>query len=449
MTEFLKFVKSLLSKGFATKEEKSKVAAMLKELSAEEQEIAEPEADKVEGLPEEAKPEGEDVQEEIEKNIKSLLKSATDEIKSEVKEWLAAQKELISKKAGIYHPEVREKRQKMNEYARNFISALYTNDVEKLKEISGLSVKELTTDSSGSPYGGYVVDSELSAEIRHLTTEYGMARREMTTIQLSKNSYKANNLATDVTVYWVDEGAVVKSTQVVLGQEELTLEKLGAIVSLTRELLEDQEVDLFSFIAGRVAEAFAEAEDEAFFNGDGTSTYGGFTGILNLAGVNEVTLVGTTFASMDADDLLDMQDATPSGAMANAKYYLHRTILSLVRKLKDSQNNYIYQRPADGLPGTIWDKPYVLVEVFPEAADTAADTAFIAFGDLRKACIFGFKGAISADRFNAGVVRNVADNADINLITTDREAIRWIERVGYIAILPNCITVLKTAEASA
>jgi HK97 family phage major capsid protein len=431
-----------LEKGFATKAEKEALSAKFKDLAADEQEAAQPEADKVDALPEtEPQANAEDTQAEIEKGIKSLLKSATEEIKTEVKEWLAAQKELISKKAGIYHPEVQEKRKKQNDYVRGFLSALYDNDMEKLKEISGLTMKELTTDASGTPYGGYVVDSELSAEIRHLTTEYGVARREMSTLQLTKGSYKANTLATDVTVYWVDEGAVVRSTQVVLDQETLTLEKLGAIVALTR--------DLFSFIAGRVAEGFAHAEDSAFFTGDGTSGFGGFTGILNLSGVNEVVMAGTTFASMDADDLLDMQDATPSGAMANAKYYLHRTILSIVRKLKDENGQYIYQRPQDGTPGQIWDKPYVLVEVFPTKNDSAPDTAFIAFGDLRKACIFGYKGAISADRFNAGVVRNVANNADINLITTDREAIRWIERVGYIALLPQCITVLKTAETSA
>lgn len=166
MTEFLKFVKSLLSKGFATREEKSKVASMLKELSAEEQEVGSPEATKVDALPEtEGQPSAEDTQAEIEKGIKSLLKSATEEIKTEVKDWLAAQKEAIANKAGIYHPEVQEKRKKQNDYVRNFLSALYTNDVEKLKEISGMTVKELTTDATGSPYGGYVVDKELSTEI--------------------------------------------------------------------------------------------------------------------------------------------------------------------------------------------------------------------------------------------------------------------------------------------
>lgn len=452
MNKFLQYVKAakaLIEKGFATKAEKEALSAKFKELEADEQEVAKPEAEKVDSLPESEGQSAEETQAEIEKGIKSLLKSATDEIKNEVKEWLDAQQEQIKGKMGIYHPEVQEKRKKQNVYVREFMSAIYNGDIEKLKEISGLSTKELTTDATGSPYGGYVVDRELSAEIRHLTTEYGVARREMSTLQLTKGAYDANTLVTDVTVYWVDEGAVIPSTQVVLGQKELKLKKLAAIVTLTRELMEDGEVDLFSFIAGRVAEGLAKAEDNAFFKGDGTGTYGSFTGILKDSNVNIVNMASTktAFTDLTADHLLDMQDATPSGAMANAKYYMHRTILSIVRKLKDTQGQYIYQRPQDGTPGQIWDKPYVLVEAMPKKSDTAVSTAFVIFGDLRKACIFGYHGAISADRFNAGVVRNVANNADINLITTDREAIRWIERVGYFNLLPNCVTVLKTAAS--
>jgi HK97 family phage major capsid protein len=107
----------------------------------------------------------------------------------------------------------------------------------------------------------------------------------------------------------------------------------------------------------------------------------------------------------------------------------------------------IYQNPGQGLPATLWNKPVVLVEGMPTSAQTAVSTSFVLFGDLKKTTILGYKGAISADRFNAGVVRNVADSGDINLITSDREAIRWVERVGYIAILPTAVTRLKTAAS--
>jgi HK97 family phage major capsid protein len=218
---------------------------------------------------------------------------------------------------------------------------------------------------------------------------------------------------------------------------------------MTRELLEDEEIDLFAFVGERVAQGFAKAEDLAFFIGDGSGTYGSFTGVLKHASANIVTMASTkvAFSQMTADDLLDMQDATPTEALANGKYYMHRSILSIVRKLKGSDGQYIYQAPGEGLPATIWGKPVVIVEAMIASSASAVSTKFVIFADLKKATILGYKGAISADRFNAGVVRNVADNADINLITTDREAIRWVERVGMIVLQPTAITVLKTAAS--
>lgn len=455
MSELLKRIKALLKQGFASADEKAKLAADVAKLKAEDQAAIGDEVAKVNDLPESTKSieNDEDADAEVEKGIKALFDRHADRIekslKGEIKSYLDEQRTLMEQKAGVYHPELRGKRKELSNRMRDITKALLAGDDAKLKE--------MTSDATGSPYAGYTVDSELSAEIRHLITEYGVARREMMAIPLSKGSYKANNLATDVTVYWVDEGAVISSTQAVLGQEDLTLKKLGAIVTLTSELLEDTEIDFVAFLASRVAEGFAEAEDKAFFDGDGTSTYGGFTGLLRATDVNEVTMTGTTFASMDAEDLLDMIDATPAGALANAKFYYHRTIKSIIRKLRadavsagDGKGDYIYQAPSQSGPATVWGYPEVLVEAMPAKTATAADKSFVLFGDLRKACILGFKSTgLVASRFNSGVVRNVANNADINLITTDREAIRWTERTGYIRIVPTAVTKLTTAAASA
>lgn len=418
-----------------------------KKEEVKEEDVKEEEVEEDEG--------GVEVDGEVEKNFKKLLDSHSEGVKASLKAELSTEiSKLINEeverkqgKAGIYNQKV-QKEEAMgvkNEKLKRFFVAVLSGDFASIKA-------ESTTDASGTPYNGYVVDSELSAEIRHLTTEYGVARREMTTMQLSKNSYKANELVTDVSTYWVDEGGSIKSSQVVLGQNTLELNKLATVVALTAELIEDEEIDLFSFIAGRVAEGFAKKEDDAFFKGDGTSTYGSFTGLLESSYVNEVSISGTTFASVDADDLLDMQDSTPSAASKNAKYYLHRTILTYIRKLKDTEENYIYQRPSGELPGLIWNKPYVLVESMPSKTDTAAETSFVLYGDLKKGCIFGYKGSVRAKRFDAGVIRNVADGGDINLITSDREAIRFVERVGYFQVIQSLslpITKLTTAAASA
>jgi HK97 family phage major capsid protein len=449
----LKKLLALIEKGWATKDEKEEVANEVEKLPKEDKEEIKEEVEKVDALPEEEVKEGEDkeVKEEAKAFLKKELKIAREEIAKEYKEEFDAKLEkavkeeieLKSKKAGIYNPEIQKeaKRKKMNQVMKGIAHAILNGDDSMLKE--------MTTDATGTPYGGYVVDSELSAEIRHLVTEYGVARREASVITLSKNSYKANDLVTDVTVNWVDEAGVIGSTQAVLGQSTLELKKLGAICTLTNELLDDEEVDLFSFLASRVAEGFAEKEDEAFFNGDGTSTYGSFTGALVNTSVNEVTMTGTTFASMDAEDLWDMIVATPQGARKNGKFYMHISILGLIRTLKSTDGIYLYQAPSETGPATIWGKPVVEVEVMPEKSETAVDTSFVLFGDMKKASIYGIKGGLKAEMFNAGVVRNVAGDADINLITTDRKAVRWVERVGFIFIIPTALTKLTTASASA
>lgn len=435
---FLLKLKAILEAGKISEAEKAEITKTFESLSSEEKSLAKETYDKALALGEVAE---DDVQKELKNLLNGVEKSVEDNVMKAVEKLLAEQEEKRAKKIGIFADAKAEKQAKLNKGIRALAKALIKQDETLLKE--------MTTDASGTPFAGYVVDSELSAEIRHLITEYGVAAREMMSITLSKGDLKANDLVTDVVVTWVDEAGPIKSTQVVLGQDTLALKKLAAIVTLTNELMEDEEIDLFSFIAGRVAENIAKKIDEAFFKGDGTSAYGSFTGILENGDVNVVTMSGTTFASMTPDDLLDMRDATPQGGLANAKYYMHRTIRSVIRKKKSTTGEYVYQEPSVAGPATVWGDPIVDVEAMPGITDTAAATAFVIYGDLKKACMYGTKGAIKAKRFDAGMVRNVADDDDINLITSDREAIRWTMRVGYLLILPSALTVLKTATESA
>lgn len=385
---------------------------------------------------------------ELEKLVGSKLSEEVASIKEEIKSYIEDQKSAKELKSGVYNPEAGVDVKARNKYVRALFGAALTNRTEDLEENTGLSRKELTTDSTGSPYGGYVVDSELSAEIRHLETEYGVAQREMSVVPLSKNSYKANELVTDVTVYWVDEGSSIDSTQVVLGQETLELKKLGAIVTMTSELIEDQEIDLWGFLKERIAEGFAKAKDEAFFIGDGSGTYGSFTGLLENGSISEVEASGDAFADLTADDLMDLKSAAPQSVRKTGKYYMNETIMNLVRVLKDNNERYIFQEPSATGPATIWGRPVVEVEVMPDTDDTAAETPFVLFGDLKRACILGQKGGLVTDMFDAGIIRNVADNDDINLITTDRKAIRIKERTGYICILPSAVKKLVTTASS-
>jgi HK97 family phage major capsid protein len=453
MIKLMKLLKELSKKGWATKSEKAEVTSLVKELATDEAEVVADEVATVEALPEtdpkkadEASELVEEIAGAVEEKMAKKFDAKMKSIEEEVEAWVAKQKLLDEAKAGNYADGAKEKRAKTNTYLRDLMGAITSNDFTK--------VKELTTGDAGEN----IVDRELSAEIRHLMTEYGVARREFFTTVLSKNAYDANALATDVTVSWVSEGNTIPTVSITVNQEELKLKKLAAIATMTRELLEDQEIDLFSFIAGRVAEGFAKAEDNAFFNGEGTGDTANaeYTGLLYNTDIEDVIVSdkggssdGTSIAHIGVEDIYAMIDKLPQGAHAGAKFFFNRTILSKIRLIKDGDGRYIYQNPLDvsGVP-TLVGYPAVLVEAMPSFADDDADLPFMLFGDLRKTAILGYKGSIAVDRFNAGVVRNQANNGDVNLITTDREAVRWVSRVGYITILPSACVRLNTADNS-
>jgi len=167
--------------------------------------------------------------------------------------------------------------------------------------------------------------------------------------------------------------------------------------------------------------------------------------VLNNTSVNSVTLAGTTFAGLTADDLLDMIDKTPESVLDGAKFYMHRSILSIVRKLKASTSGvYIFEGPQGDAPATIWGYPVVTTDVLPASTDTAANKKFIIFGNLKKGAIFGDKQSIQVKLLDEATITDTDGQTAINLAQQDCIAMRFVERVGYVLALPTAVTVLKT-----
>jgi HK97 family phage major capsid protein len=146
---------------------------------------------------------------------------------------------------------------------------------------------------------------------------------------------------------------------------------------------------------------------------------------------------------LTADDLLDMIDATPSGALNGAKFYFHRTILSIIRKIKDNDGNYIYQQPANGLPGTIWNYPYETSDAFPTASAVTDGDQYVLFGNLKQGAVFGDKQQLRVKLLDQATITDTDGSTVINLAEQDMVALRIVERVGYVVALPTALTVLE------
>jgi HK97 family phage major capsid protein len=324
---------------------------------------------------------------------------------------------------------------------REFMKALMTGDASK--------IKALTTADDDTPKAGYLIPTELQNEILRVAAgQYGVARAEMRYLPFSGagNTRQIPTLGTSVSVSWTDEKAKKPGTQPTFGLVNQTLKKLTAIVPMTEEILEDSAINLTQLIAELFAEAIAKAEDEAFFAGTGSP----WTGVLNNGSVNVVNMgTGEGFSALTADDLLDMIDKTPSGALNGSKFYMNRTILSVVRKLKAATTGeYIYQNPGGGLPATIWNYPVVTCDAFPGISATAAAKAFVLFGNLKQAAVFGDKQQMRMKILDQATITDTDGTTPINLAEQDAIGIRVVERVGYVLALPSAVTVLKSGAAS-
>lgn len=384
-------------------------------------------------------------------DVKALLSKEAGEILTSKIDGIA--KELVSKfvegakDARKTALETGKKEIKGQEKTRAFMKALVAGDK--------IAAKALTTSDSGSDpddaQAGLLIPVELRNEVLRIAqTQFGLARRDMFYLPFSGpgNSRNIPTLGTSVSVFWTGEGAKKRSTQPSFNLVNQTLKKLAAIVPMTEEILEDSLIDLNALLGQLFAEAISKEEDIQFFTGTGSP----WTGLLNNGQLNQVAQGSGDPSQLTADDLLDMIDATPTGALNGAKFYFHRSVLSVLRKLKGSDGQYILQNPGNGLPSTLWNYPYETSDAFPALADVGTGDPYILFGNLKQGAIFGDKQAIRIKLLTEATVGDTNGSESgsdvqtaINLAEQDMVALRIVERVGYVVALPKAMTVLNAS----
>ena len=133
-------------------------------------------------------------------------------------------------------------------------------------------------------------------------------------------------------------------------QKTLTAYKLSAIIYLSEELVEDSVIDVVRLIVELFAEEIGAQEEQAFIQGSGT---GRPTGLANCA-ISNVACAG----NLDFDDIINLIYLLPSKYRKNASFLINNTNERELRKLKDSNNRYIWlDNVVPGQPSTIYGYP--------------------------------------------------------------------------------------------
>ena len=294
-----------------------------------------------------------------------------------------------------------------NEYKNAMLSAMRSN----FRNVSNILQEKVDAD------GGYLVPDEYDSRLIDVLEEENIMRSLATTITTA-GQHKINIAATKPAAAWIEEGAALTFGDAKFSQIYLDAYKLHVAIKVTEELLYDNAFGLENYIITQFGKALANAEEDAFLNGDGKSKP---TGIFAATGGGEVA--NTLTAAIKSDDMIDLVYGLKRPYRKKASFIMNDATLATLRKLKDNNGAYIWQPSyKEGEPDRVLGYPVHTSAFAPKNA--------IAFGDYSYYNI-GDRGS----RSFADLRELFAGNGMVGFVAK--------ERVDGKLILPEAVKILK------
>ena len=256
-----------------------------------------------------------------------------------------------------------------DEYKKNFWNAMRS----KAPVPNVTNALQIGTDTEG----GYLVPDEFENTLVEALEEENIFRQMAKIIQTSSGDRKIPVVATKGTASWMDEEGAYPESDDSFGQVSIGAYKLGTMIKVSEELLNDSVFDLQSYITREFARRIGSREEEAFFTGNGT---GKPLGILAATGGAETGITAASATAVTADELIDLYYSLRSPYRRNAVWTLNDSTVKAIRKLKDGNGQYLWQPGITaGAPDMILGRPVRTSTYMPEIA---AGAKTIAFGDF-------------------------------------------------------------------
>ncbi|KQU79848.1 capsid protein [Ensifer sp. Root31] len=285
--------------------------------------------------------------------------------------------------------------------------------------------------------GGYLAPVEWDRTITDKLVQVSPMRQIAQVQTISTAGFKKlfNNRGTGSG--WVGETAArTETTTPTFSPLTFAPGEIYANPAATQQLLDDAEVNMEAWLAGEVETEFAYQEGVAFVAGNGTNKPDGFltyvTGAANAAkhpwgAISLVTAAAA--AAVTSDEIMDLIYSLPGEFTQNARFTMNRSVQGKVRKLKDGQNNYLWQPSFQaGQPSILAGYPLTEMAAMP---NMAAGGVPIAFGDFRR-------GYLIVDRTGVRVLRDPYSNKPYVMFYTTK-------RVGGGVQDPTVIKAIKMA----
>lgn len=273
------------------------------------------------------------------------------------------------------------------------------------------------TDSDG----GYLVPAPTVGRIVQKVFDLSPIRQIATVMTISTDSLEGINDLDEAAYGWVGETAARPDTTTpTVGKYRIEAHEMYAQPKATQKLLDDAAVDIEGWLAGKVADKFARAEGAAFITGTGAGMPRGLTTYPTATtddttrawGTLQYVKSGANGSLTSADALFDLIAAFKNAYLQNANWVTRREVIALVRKLKDTTNQYLWQPGLQaGQPDRLLGYPIVMAQDMPALGTNSPS---LAFGDFEE-------GYTIVDRIGMRTLRDpFTDKPFVKFYTTKR-----------------------------
>lgn len=268
--------------------------------------------------------------------------------------------------------------------------------------------------------GGFAVPEELDRSIIELLRDSSPMRQVCNQITVGTPDYKRLVNLGGNGAGWVGETDARPATNTpTLGNISAFMGEIYANPQATQTSLDDMFFDAEGWLSSEVGRDFSEKEGNAFLLGDGVNKPKGLLAYPLLTTADDVRAFGSlqklitgTAGAVNGDNLIDLIHSLKAGYRANGTWMMGNLTVAYVRKLKDSEGNYLWR------PGLEAGAPSVLlgygITENEDMPDVAADANAIAFGDFKRAYTV-------VDRIGTRVLRDPYTNKPyVGFYTTKR-----------------------------
>ena len=270
-------------------------------------------------------------------------------------------------------------------YRRNFSTYIRRDSAAFLKVLGapGLETRLLSVDRD--PGGGYWVKPEMSARIATIVFETSPVREFATVETIASDSLELIRDEDEAGFGWVAEQETrPETTTPDIGKKTIHAHELYAEPRATQKLLDDAGFDVEGWLSRKVAERFARVEATAFINGTGVGQPRGIDTYPSGTASGQIEQVGSgTSGAVTADGLMNLVYSIKGPYTRNARFMAARLTIRDIRKLKDGEGNYLWERNFQvGQPLNILGWPMHQADDMPAVAGGSLS---IAFGDFAQA----------------------------------------------------------------